>query len=136
VRNALAIALLLLAGCDESEPGSIDDCLELDEGETRDACLESTIVETFRVDPARGEQIISEQVDNPQLRDFMWYIVTKEVDPGSNQYCLKIETPSLAERCRSIVARPHLHRELLGGDGQQGAGGGPAPGGGSPPPPQ
>ena len=137
LRPILALLGALAAGCDTTEPSGIDDCLAMDAGDSRDACLETTIVEVFREDSSRGEQIITEQVDNVQLRDFMWYIVTKEVNPGSNTYCSRIETESLAGRCREIVARPHLHRDLLKESGStQGAGGGPPPGGGSPPPPQ
>ena len=103
--------------------------------EERTSCMEVTIVDAFRADPVRGEQVIEEEVGDQRLRDFMWYIVTKEVNPGSPQYCEKIETAQLAERCRAIVQRPHLHRELLD-DGDGAAGGGPPAGGGAPPPPQ
>ena len=100
----------------------------MEAGTERDACLQEKIVESFREDPERAEQIISEQDNAEGLRDFMWYLITREVDPNSNRFCEKIESPALGERCRAIVARPHLHRDLLKDDGNQGAGGGRAPG--------
>ena len=125
---AIMCTVWVFGACGSSEPETMEDCLKMEAGTKRDACLQEKIVEAFREDPERAEQIIAEQDNSEGLRDFMWYLITREVDPNSNRFCEKIESQALGERCRAIVARPHLHRDLLKDDGNQGAGGGRAPG--------
>ena len=143
LRIASSIGLSLLLACGDllsgdagDGPGSMETCLAMDAGDERDKCMEDTIVATFQANEEEGQRIIREEVDNPQLQDFLWYIVTKQYNPKSDQYCREIQTKALSERCRSIVQRPHLHREMGDQSGKAGAGGGPAPGGGGGPQPQ
>lgn len=133
--------LLLLAACGGSGGTTYDDpeqCKAMPAGAERDECWAATAAELFRSDPQNAEAIIMEQVQDPKILDFIWLTVTREVDPGSYRYCEKIQEPALAERCKVLVSRPHLHRALQqeGGEApQQGApppNGGPPMGGGPP----
>lgn len=122
----------VLSACGDGDP------LELCEGKAdasaRDECYAASLPELFRKDPALGEQLTQEKITDPQLRDFVYLTVTREIDPGSYRWCEKIKEPALAERCRVIVSRPHLHRELLNlGSGGTPPGGAPPPAGASAP---
>lgn len=126
-------------------PSGPDDCQQMAAGSARDECWATHAPELFRSTSNREEAaaLIEQQVGDSQVRDFIWLTITREVDPSSFIFCQKIEEQALAERCRVLVSRPHLHRELVGGGGQNKAGpGGPPPGagpggppaGGGPPP--
>ena len=140
------VLLSFLLACNTGSWDSPEDCEALSAGEQRDNCWSVHAVDIFRTDPDRGTQVVEEQVSDQQIRDFIWLQVTREVDPGSYRYCERIQESVLQERCKTLVSRPHLHRELLQGEqppggpgggppGQGGPGGGPqgGPGGGSPP---
>ena len=101
---AIMCTVWVLGACGSSEPETMEDCLKMEAGTKRDACLQEKIVEAFREDPERAEQIIAEQDNSEGLRDFMWYLITREVDPNSNRFCEKIESQALGERCRDRVA--------------------------------
>lgn len=139
--------LALLVACtgarDWSGPA---DCEALGAGPDRDECWARHAPKVFKEDADKGVKIVEEQVGDQAVKDFIWLTVTREVDPTSYKYCDRIVEPTLAERCRVLVSRPHLHRELLrdreatgpgaGGPPPGGAGGPPPPGGaGGPPPP-
>jgi hypothetical protein len=123
-------------------------CAALSAGDQRDECWSLQAVALFQANrnqPDVAEQIIAEQVSSPDIQDFIWLEVTKGFAPQSYRYCERIQNGALKDRCKTIVSRPHLHRELLqapeGGANQPGSGGPPpggAPptGGGAPPPPQ
>ncbi len=139
---ALATSLLALAvGCSGGgqDWSSAADCEGLSAGSDADECWARHAPSVFKDDPARGVAIVTDEVSDPRVRDFIWLTVTREVDPSSYKYCDRIEEAALAERCRVLVSRPHLHRELLkesgGGGPKGGAQGGPPPGAGGPPPP-
>ncbi len=135
-------ALTVLLGCFAPSWNTADDCLSERSAAQADECWAAIAPQLFRADRDRGEQLITEHVTDPQVADFIWLTVTREVDPSSYRYCERIIEPALQERCRVLVSRPHLHRELLkasgggpsGGPGTPGAprtpgaGGGPAPG--------
>ena len=133
------ILLNLLLACNFGSWSSPEDCEALSSGEKRDDCWSVHAVELFRTDPDHGIQVVEEQVSDQQIRDFIWLQVTREVDPGSFRYCERIQESVLKERCKTLVSRPHLHRELLQGEpppgGAQGGqqGGRPQVGGGQPP---
>ena len=134
--------VLTLWGCGGSGSWSSPaDCDALSAGADADECWARFAPDVFREDPARGITVVEEKVTDPRVRDFIWLTVTREVDPSSYKYCDRIQEPALGERCRVLVSRPHLHRELLkerDGDVEgapAGAGGGPPPGAGGPPPP-
>lgn len=138
-------ALMWLAfACSSQTPSydSPDACAALPAGAQRDECWSLQAVPLFqryRSQPDLAEQVIEEQVSNPDIRDFIWLEVTKGFAPQSYRYCERILNGALKERCKTIVSRPHLHRELL-----QSAEGNPSapseatppPGGGTPPAPQ
>ncbi|MDG1481894.1 MAG: hypothetical protein P8R54_20050 [Myxococcota bacterium] len=130
------VLISFLFACNTSSWDSPEDCEALSAGERRDDCWSVHAVELFKTNPDRGESLVEEQVSDQQIRDFIWLQVTREVNPGSYRYCEKIQESVLQERCKTLVSRPHLHRELLQGEqspgGQGGAPGGGPPGGGPP----
>ena len=109
----LCFCLVWLTGCTGNSWRSAEDCAQLSAGAERDDCWSSHITEVFRKDPVQGQKIVEEQVQDPQIQDFIWLMITRDVDPTSHQYCQKIQDKALKERCRVLVIRPHLHREIL-----------------------
>ncbi len=91
---------------------SIEDCEGLS-GERYDRCVDETVLDLYRTDPEAAEVWV-EKVEDPLTRDYIYYKVTREVHPGDFLYCERIEMEKLRSRCRVIVSRPHLHRELSG----------------------
>ena len=125
---------LLTLGCGGTENWSTTaDCEAPSSGSRQDECWAKVAPSLFRADPEGAERIVATQVGDPRVRDYIWLTVTREVDPGSYKYCDKIEEAALEERCRVLVSRPHLHRELLKGEGGQGGPPGAGPPGGGPP---
>lgn len=112
--------LFLLIACGGARWTSVEDCEGLNSGPRQDECWAATLTELYRTDPARAEQITREKISDPQIRDYVYLTVTREVNPGSFKYCEAISEQALAERCRVLVSRPHLHRELTGGKPQPG----------------
>lgn len=129
---------LLLTACSGATPRSVEDCAGLGDPTARDDCYARLLPEVFRVDPAKGIELTESAVTDPTVRDFIWLTVTRDVDPNTNKYCNRISDAVLADRCRVLVSRPHLHRGLVDGEGKtpRSPGGGPPPGGppGGPPP--
>ena len=133
--TALVAVMVACAG----GPSGPDDCKQMAAGVKRDECWVTHAPALFRsaADATAAIAMIQSQVSDSNTRDFIWLMVTREVDPSSYQYCRLIEGQALAERCRVVVSRPHLHRDMGGKptDGApKGAGGGPPPGRGGPPP--
>ncbi len=125
------MSLLILTACNSGNTwSSAADCEALSAGEDRDNCWTTYAPDVFRQDRSRGEKIVEEQISSPLTQDFIWLTVTREVYPGSNQYCERIQESALKERCSTLVSRPHLHRELLKEQGGAPPGG--APQGGAP----
>lgn len=109
------IAILLLAlGCTPEEFTSVDQCEAMSGGASQDACWAETLPALYRTERARAETLTRERVSDPRVRDYIYLTVTRDVDPGSIRYCEMIEETALKERCRVLVSRPHLHRELSG----------------------
>jgi hypothetical protein len=119
--------LLLLVAC-QGEPQSVAECPDLS-GSQRDECYAKYAADLFRQDPAGAEEVVNTQVSDSQVRDYIWLTVTREVDPSSYRYCDRIVEPTLGERCRVLVSRPHLHRELQREGGAPGGSGGGGRGG-------
>ena len=82
-------------------------------GSERDDCWSVHIVERFEKDPVLAEKTVSEDISDPQIRDFIWLKVTREYNPSTRRYCEKIKDKALADRCLVLVSRPHLHRDEL-----------------------
>jgi len=129
-----AVLVLALACSGTREWSGPEDCRSLSAGADRDECWVAHAPALFRQDATEGARVIDEQVQDQTVKDFIWLTITREVDPTSYQYCDRIKEPAMAERCRVLVSRPHLHRELLRDRGATpGAQGGPAPSSGAPP---
>jgi hypothetical protein len=131
--------LLLLLACPASTPTSWEDCAARS-GSSRDDCYTETLPKVFCDDPERGLKLVEEHVTDVTVRDFIWLQVTSKVAPESPRWCEKIVDTALAERCQTMVKRPHLHRDLAGQicPGRTKPAGGPpgaAPGGPGGPPP-
>ncbi len=128
------VGLLLLSSlaCDGADPSSWstpDDCEPLAPGRARDECRAAVAAEVFRADLGAGERWVA-GISDTLLRDYAWLTVTRDVDLRGKRYCDRIETPELAERCNTLVSRPHLLQQLQKG-GPPGQGG---PKGKGPPP--
>ncbi len=138
MRYALSF-LPLLAACSGAAPRSAEDCADLRSEKDRDECYLAVLTDVFKQDAVAGVEMVETKISDPVNRDFAWYQVTKTVDPHTNKYCDRIKDATLAARCRTVVSRPHLHRELMGGapggSGAPGPGGGPGGGGGPGPGP-
>jgi hypothetical protein len=128
-QGALALVALLVA-CTGGQPTTMDGCAAVAETAARDECYAAIAADVFRHDIREGEKL-ADAITDPIIRDFVYLTVTREVDPGSPRWCNKMQEQALASRCRVIVSRPHLHRELLRASGNDPGGpGGPPPGGG------
>lgn len=125
--------LLLVAACTPAAPDAPEDCAGLDLP-ARDECYATVLPELFRTDPAGAVTQVEQLVSDPTVKDYIWLTVTRDVDPNSNKYCDRIKDAVLAERCRVLVSRPHLHRGLVDGNRPPRAPMGGAPPGVAPPP--
>lgn len=126
----------LVLACSSSAPTTPEDCQGLTDTVARDECYAVVLPPLFRTDPAKGIQLTDNAVSDQTVRDFIWLTVTREVDPNTNKYCDRIKDQVLAERCRVLVSRPHLHRGLVeGGRAPKTPMGGAPPGMAPPPPP-
>ena len=104
--------LTTLMGCPAEQPKTPEGCAELSSVSARDECYFAIVPDLVRRDPQRGEEAAS-RIQDDSIRDFTYLTVTREVDPGSTRWCEKIKEPTISARCRVLVSRPHLHRELL-----------------------
>ena len=104
---------LVLLGCGGTSWSSVEDCRNLPKGEERDNCWSVHLVDLFRQNRREGARVIQEDIASPRVQDFLWLEVTREVDPTTVQYCKEIKDSAVAERCRVLVSRPHLHRDVL-----------------------
>lgn len=132
-----SVCLLLLPACGSLDPKTPEDCAGIGDTAKRDDCYVKVLPDVFRADPARGVELVDTAVTDPTVKDFIWLEVTRDVDPNSNKYCNRIQDKVLADRCRVLVSRPHLHRDLVDGTGKtpRTPGGAPVGPPGGPPPP-
>ncbi len=108
----MLLAMLALLGCVDEAPKRFEDCRSLSAGNARDTCFVHHAVELFKRDRALGTSTVVHEVSDLAVRDFIWLTVTRDVDPTSDQWCRRIESEAIAERCRVLVRRPHLHRAI------------------------
>ena len=104
-----AVVVLALLACSSPPPASWEDCAALG-GADRLDCLSQQLPKVFCEDPARGEALVNEQVEDATVRDYIWYRVTSDVEPNNARWCAKIGDSAIKERCQSVVKRPHLQR--------------------------
>ncbi len=123
--------LWFLIACSPVEPTSPSDCEAVLSSSEKDECYAKVAPEVFRTDPVAGQALVEQKIADVTVRDFVYLKVTREVDPSTTRYCERIQDRVLADRCRVLVSRPHLHRGLATPPGGA-APGSPLPGG--PPP--
>ncbi len=104
--------MLALWACTQEEPQRFEDCRSLSAGTERDTCFVTHAVELFKRDKDLGTSTVVHEVSDPKVRDFIWLMVTRDVDPRSDQWCKRIQSEAIAARCRVLVRRPHLHRAI------------------------
>jgi len=104
--------MLALWGCTQKAPERFEDCRSMSAGTARDTCFVTHAVELFHRDKDLGTSTVVHEVSDPAVRDFIWLSVTRDVDPTTDQWCRRIESEAIAERCRVLVRRPHLHRAI------------------------
>ncbi len=136
LRRCLAtLACAVAIACHSATPTTAEGCAALSSSSARDECFLAVLPGIFKTDPARGVELTEKSVTDPATRDFVWLTVTRDIDPNSDKYCDRIVDAPLKERCKVLVSRPHLHRNLIDGKGPpMGAPGqtgpaGPPPGG-------
>lgn len=106
--------LLLALGCSKPHYSTADDCEKISSGADQDTCWAETLPELYRTNRDRAEKLTRESVSDARVRDYIYLTVTRDIDPGSMRYCEMIQEAALKERCKVLVSRPHLHRELSG----------------------
>jgi len=105
--------LLVILAC-QTGPESwntLADCEALS-GANQDECFRQVGVETAKTDKDAGVAII-ERISDPLIKDYGWHSLTRDVDPTSHKWCERIQNEKLADRCRVIVSRPHMHEHLV-----------------------
>ena len=125
-------ALAVLGGCGGSSPVTLDDCRSVEAGGARDTCLAEVAVSVYRANPEEGEALLLE-IQSTDVRDYVLHTYTREIDPSTARWCQQIQAREMQSRCRLFVQRPHLHRELVGGEGGRPPPGTRGPGGDLPP---
>lgn len=110
---------LSVTACNGPAPSALEDCRTLGSASARDECLATWLPDRFRSDPDGAARITEEEITDARVRDFVYLTVTRRVDPGSYRWCDRIQEKVLEERCRVLVSRPHLHRELVGAPPQR-----------------
>ena len=107
------ISFIFLFACRQEKLSSAADCEKLAAGSTRDDCWSLHIVSLMQQNEKKGMEVIQTQIDNSQIRDFIWLKVTREYNPATRKYCQRMQDEVLKKRCISLVSRPHLHRDVL-----------------------
>lgn len=115
LRQMMGVGWLMMGfACESKSWSNPDACAALSSGPKQDECWAATLPALFRTDRTLAEQLTRERVSDARVRDYIWLTVTRDVDPGSYRYCELIQDKALADRCKVLVSRPHLHRELTG----------------------
>ena len=111
---------------------TLEDCRSMDDVGARDTCFAEIAVEIYRANPEEGEALLLE-IQSTDVRDYVLHTYTREIDPSTARWCQQIQGREMQSRCRLFVQRPHLHRELVGGEGGRPPPGTRGPGGDLPP---
>ena len=106
-------AVFLGSGCGSSV-SRLEDCEKVSDETERNECFARFLPERFRSEADAAAEMVESQITDPQIRDFVYLTVTRTIDPGSYRWCDRIQEPAIKDRCRVLVSRPHLHRELVG----------------------
>ena len=116
LRLIMSVLISSTVGCQSGDTPkwtTAEDCQTLQKGTDKDDCYGHFIVEIFQQDSKKGMQIIQQEVSDPNVQDFLWLEITRKVDPTTTRYCQLIQSQTLNKRCKTLVSRPHLHRETL-----------------------
>ena len=113
--RAMWSLLLLLMACSPTHYTTVAQCEGIASGAGQDTCWADVLPTLFRTDSAKADGLTQTRVSDVRVRDYIYLTVTRDVDPGTMKYCDKIQEPAMKDRCRVLVSRPHLHRELSGG---------------------
>lgn len=122
---------VLLLACSPKTPQTVADCDGLYSG--KDDCYAKMAPAEFNRDPQAGIDLVEKKIQDPTIRDFVYLTVTREIDPSTSKYCDRMKDEVLANRCKVLVSRPHLHRGLSGKDVAPPGGSGAVPPSGGPP---
>ena len=90
------------------EPPAETDCEAMPMGDEKDRCWSEQILDEFLKNHDQAVQIVEEQISDPDIRDFIWYLVSTSLVPYSPRYCERIQSSVLRERCLAPLRRPHL----------------------------
>ncbi len=131
--------LAIAAACTPQTAGELEDCARIDAATARDECYAELLFERLAANPEEVAERVEELIEDPLVRDFVYLRAARELEPASGRWCEHIHTGSVAERCRLLASRPHLHRALAPGQAPQGEAAeppaGPLPGSGAAPNP-
>jgi len=106
------LLIMSLWGCVDERDSRTGLCEDLMAGAKRDTCYVEHAVALFRQQGNQAIATILREVSDPVARDFIWLTLTRDVDSSTERWCHRIESEAIAERCRVLVRRPHLHRAI------------------------
>ena len=110
----MPVLLFVLLGCGPTHYSTVAQCEALKSGAAQDSCWAEVLPPLFRTDRTAADGLTQTRVSDVRVRDYIYLTVTRDVDPGTMRYCEQIHEAAIKERCRVLVSRPHLHRELSG----------------------
>jgi hypothetical protein len=106
---------MLALACRPSTPTTPEACASLASDAEQDECYLTVLPSIFKLDPQRAVALTEQSVHDAATKDFIYLTVTRDIDPNSDKYCDRIVDARLKDRCRVLVSRPHLHRDLIHG---------------------
>ena len=102
---AAIVALLMLTGCQET-PETLADCTTLSSPTEREQCR-FDMVAPLADDRDAFDAALAE-IEQPYSRDLIRYRLAFQDPQKYTRLCKEVEEPSLHEKCRQIIGRPHL----------------------------
>lgn len=102
---AAAAFFLMLSGCSQP-PETLADCAEITAPTPREECRYEMIT-PLSSDRAAFTEALAE-IDDPYSRDLIRYRLAFQDPQQHSGLCKDVEDPSLHEKCRQIIGRPHL----------------------------
>ena len=114
MRLIFVLSFLTVLACGKAAPETLSECQLLDGPEEVDSCIAEIAVSALKANPEASQEIVDAITDSA-VRDYVLLAFQREIDPGSTLWCRQIHGGQLRSRCRTFQARPHLHRELVGG---------------------
>jgi len=105
VEFAAAAFFLILTSC-QSPPEDLADCAVLSSPTAREECRYEMVAPL--ADDPRVFEAALEQIEAPYSRDLIRYRLAFQDPQKYSRLCKDVEEPSLHEKCRQIIGRPHL----------------------------